>query len=227
MIVYTFAFDDETHFRFEVDELGDSSVESPDQPVPNWLMLEEGKCEGCSIPTGARTTCPAALSLQPLLASFGDRISHEEVAVTVELNDTEVHASMPAQNAVRSLMGLQLALSSCPVLSKLRPMARFHVPFGDPLHTLYRFVGMYLTAEHLREEQGLDSDQGLAGLLSLINELHDVNQQLAERIRRGSEQDVTVNSLIILDTLAMLLEVDIDASLAQLKPYFQMHLNEG
>ena len=72
MIVYTFAFDDETSFRFEVDELGDSSVESPGQSTQDWLMLERGKCEGCAIPAGARKTCPAALSLQPLLASFGD-----------------------------------------------------------------------------------------------------------------------------------------------------------
>ena len=61
---------------------------------------------------------------------------------------------------------------------------------------------------------------------NLINRLHEVNQKLAERIRLEVEKDATVNSLIILDTLAALLEMDIDGSLEKLKPHFGMYLDK-
>ncbi|HHZ65217.1 MAG TPA: hypothetical protein EYN38_02840 [Flavobacteriales bacterium] len=226
MIVYTFIFKDGKQFRFEVDEEGDTSVESPDQPVEEWLKLENGKCDGCGIPEGERKTCPAALSIQPILASFGGRFSHETVKVIVEMNDVEVHGSMSTQNAVRSLMGLRLALSACPVMKMLRPMARFHVPFGGMEHSLFRFVGMHLISEHLRREKGHSSNQDLSGLRELIHRLHEVNQKLADRIRLGAERDATVNSLVVLDTLASILKMDIDSSLETLKPYFGMYLDE-
>ena len=227
MIAYTFLYDDETRLRFEVDEEGDSSVESGDGEVEEWLSLEEGKCEGCTLPPGSRKTCPAALSIAPILTSFGSRISHETVKVIVQINEVEVHGSMPAQNAVRSLMGLRLGLSSCPVMKKLRPMARFHVPFGSQEHSLFRFIGMHLMAQHFRREDGLSSQEDLSGLLELIKELHGVNQKLADRIRRGAKKDATINSLVILDTLASLLEMDIDGSLDDLKSHFGMYLEEG
>lgn len=226
MITYTFQYEDGTELRFDVDEEGDSSVESEDGPLDEWLALEGGKCEGCTLSSGSRKTCPAALSIHPILSAFDNRISHEAVKVTVEINEVEVHGEMPAQNAVRSLMGLRLGLSSCPVMKKLRPMARFHVPFGSQEHSLFRFIGTHLMAQYFRREKGLSSRQDLSGLLEWIKELHEVNQKLAERIRRGAKKDATINSLVILDTLASLLEMDIDGSLDELKSHFGMYLEE-
>ena len=91
MIAYNFRYDDGTDLRFEVDEEGDSSSESVDLPDADWLALENGRCEGCHLPPGSRKTCPAALSIHPILSSFGNRLSHETVKVVVEMNELEVH----------------------------------------------------------------------------------------------------------------------------------------
>ncbi|MDP6959120.1 MAG: hypothetical protein QF645_09960, partial [Planctomycetota bacterium] len=69
MITYTFGYEDGTELCFDVDEEGDSSVETETGPVDEWLALEEGKCEGCTLPPGSCKTCPAALSIQPILSS--------------------------------------------------------------------------------------------------------------------------------------------------------------
>ena len=226
MIIYTLNFKGEDPIRFEVDEEGDTSIEYLDEPVADWLKLENGKCAGCKIPKGERITCPAALSIQPILDVFGGRVSHETVEVTVEMNDVKAHGSMPAQSAIRSLMGLCLALSACPVMKKLRPMASFHVPFGGMGHSLFRFVGMYLTAEYLRKEKGHSSNPDLSGLKKFTNRLHEVNVKLSKRILLGSQRDAIVNSLVFLDTLTSILKIDIDASLKILKPYFSVYLEE-
>ncbi|NQY67929.1 MAG: hypothetical protein HRT72_09445 [Flavobacteriales bacterium] len=224
MITYNFTFKGEKSLRFEVNETESTSIESPDQPIDEWLKLENGKCDGCEIPKGDRKTCPAALSIQPILSKFTDKTSHEIVKVTVEINDFEIHASMPAQNAVRSLMGLRLALSDCHIMKMLRPMASFHVPFGGIDHSHFRFVGMYLTGQYLRRDRGHCSNGNLSGLRDFINSLHNVNTKLSKRIALGTEKDTTNNSLVILDTLTSILKMDIDASLIRLKPYFKTYL---
>ena len=37
-----------------------------------------------------------------------------------------------------------MALSGCPVLEQLKPMARFHLPFASVEETIYRAASMYL-----------------------------------------------------------------------------------
>ena len=224
MIAYNFRYDDGTDLRFEVDEEGDSSSESVDLPDADWLALENGRCEGCPLPPGSRKTCPAALSIHPILSSFGNRLSHETVKVVVEMNELEVHGTMSLQDAVRSLMGLQLGLCSCPVLKKLRPMARFHVPFGTQEQSLFRFVGTHLIAQYFRREGGLPFELDLTGLLDGIKELHKVNERLVERICQGVKKDAAINSLVILDTVATLLEIDLDANLDELRSHFGVYL---
>ncbi len=225
MIVYHFIFDDGARFRFEVDEEGDTSVEPEGETFPEWVLLDQGKCAGCNLPEGSRKTCPAALSIQPVIEAFGKRISHEHVKVIVVIGGVKVEGEMSAQGAVRSLMGLRLALSSCPVLGMLRPMARFHVPFATQAHALFRFVGMTLMAQHFRREAGLPASSDLSRLLELIGRLHEVNHKLAGRIKCAAEKDAAINSLVNLDTLAALLEVEIDADLDLLKSCFKSYLD--
>ena len=54
-----------------------------------------------------------------------------------------------AQQAMSSVLGLIMATSGCPWTDRLRPMARFHLPFASEAETLYRSVGMFLLAREL------------------------------------------------------------------------------
>jgi hypothetical protein len=143
----------------------------------------------------------------------------------VESPQGRLEHTLSTQSAVRSLIGLLMALSACPVMQKLRPMARHHLPFGDQAHTMFRYVGMYLIAQYLRARRGDAPDWNMAGLLTLFSQLHQVNRHLADRIRAASEADATVNSLIFLDTFATSAEIDVEECLVDLEPHFAAYLD--
>jgi len=226
MIRYSFTFDENTTITFEVEVGSDTSAEDPPAPVPGWLALDQHTCPDCALPVGSRRTCPAAVSIRPVVEAFSNRLSYETVHVVVTGPRGRLEHTMATQGAVRSLVGLLLALSSCPVMQKLRPMAQHHLPFGDQSHTMFRFVGMYLIAQYLRTSRGKGApDWELAGLLGLFNELHQVNKRLAERIRAASQADAAVNSLIFLDTFATSVEIDVEDCLVDLEPHFAAYLD--
>ena len=224
MLEYCFIFGQGNRVDFEVDQTGDTSSEDAERDYPSWVELESFKCDICTLPPGSRRTCPAALSIQPAVEAFADCFSYDKMNVEVRLDKLLIRGEVPAQNAVRSLVGLLMSLSSCPVLSRLRPMARFHLPFASREHTAFRFLGMYLIAQRLRQRKGLAPDWEMNGLLDLLKQIHMVNRNLAERLRDASTQDATINSLIILDSLAHAAESDIGSSLEELRPFFRMYL---
>jgi len=223
MFHYSFSFGQGERAEFEVDESGDTSLEDASQDYPAWVKLERFKCDLCTLPPGSRRTCPAALSVQPAVEAFANCFSFEKLKVEVRVDRLLFSGEIPAQNAVRSLVGLLLSLSSCPVLSRLRPMAHFHLPFGSRQHTAFRFLGMYLIAQRLRQLEGLAPDWEMGGLLDLFKQIHEVNRNLAERLRDASTQDAAINSLIILDSLAYAAEADVESSLEQLRPLYRMY----
>jgi hypothetical protein len=207
-----------------VEEDSDTSLETSLDPVPEWMKLESFRCDHCDLPPGSRKTCPAALSIRPVIDAFSKLLSFETVQAVVESRELKVQGEMSAQKAVRSLLGLLMALSACPTMRKLRPMAHFHLPFGTKEHTAFRFLGTYLMAQHLRMQAGESPDWELTGLQELIREIHKTNKNMADRIRAAAEMDAVVNSLVFLDALAMSLEHEIETSLKQIKPLFSGYL---
>ncbi len=224
MIQYRFEFDENTAIEFIIDEKADTSNEDGLAEIPDWMRLDQFRCDCCLLPPETRKTCPAALAMNPVIETFSKRISHENIKVTVEQHDVRIQAETSMQNAVRSLLGLLLALSSCPVVGRLRPMAQFHLPFGTKEHTVFRAIGMYLTAQFVRQREGFAPDWDIIGLKELYENVHEVNAKLAERIRAASEQDAAVNSLIILDVFGYGVTMSIDDSARKLKPMFSMYL---
>lgn len=224
MIRYSFDFGEDDRIEFELEEDSNTSVETEGSQPPEWMRLEHERCERCTIPEGSRLTCPAGLAFQPVLEAFGSRISFEKVTLTAELQGVSMRGELPTQRAVRSLAGLRLALSDCPVMRKLRPMAHFHLPFGEKQHTAFRFLGTHLIGQYLRGQQGLEPDWALDELLALAKDLHMVNQGLANRIRTAAEKDAAVNSVVMLDTYATTVEMDLEEDLEALKPLFAAYL---
>ncbi len=224
MIRYTFHLSKGPPIVFEVDERVDSSVENPQDPVPDWLALEFHQCSCCSLPPGSRRTCPAALSIRPAVEVFSPFLSHRTAQVTAELGSATLQAGIPLQQAVRSVAGLLLALSSCPVLGKLRPMAQFHVPFSTAEHTSFRFVASHLVGQYLRQNEGLTPDWALDGLRALFGDIHEVNTHLARRLGAASQRDTVVNSVILLDSVAGVASYGTESQLKRLKPLFASYL---
>ncbi|MBU2489751.1 MAG: hypothetical protein KKA60_10205 [Proteobacteria bacterium] len=225
MIRYRFEFAENSIREFFMDEQGDTSQEGEDMvEMEEWMLLSAHRCPGCEIEPDSRLTCPAALAVSPVIRAFGDRVSHDPVDVTVERDNIRITTTTSTQQAVRSILGLLLALSSCPVMKMLRPMAHFHLPMGDAKNTVFRVLGTFLIAQYLRQSQGLAPDWSMAGLLSLYEQIHEVNVHLAERLRAASLNDAAINSLVILDALGQEVGHTLTKNLEKLRPLFSMYL---
>ncbi len=225
MIKYLFEYDDGARIQYELDE-NSYYPEETDESCAHWMELDEFRCGVCTLDSSRHKYCPSALAVWPVLKEFNSRVSHEPVTVHVDWHDVQLKVVASTQQAVRSLVGLTLALSRCPVMEKLRPMAHFHLPFGTRQHTQFRALGMYLIGQYMRNSEGLPPDWDLEGLLSMYQDIQQANRKLADRIRAASERDATVNSLIILDALAQSVELGINQNLKKLKPIFEMFLRE-
>lgn len=219
MIRYTFDFAEEPPFTFEMED-DDLFGKEDEAAAPEWLQLTHFRCPHCPILDERRHTCPAALAIRPVVKGFAKCISWETVQVTVNLNQLTTTACVPTQNAVRSLVGLLLARSACPVMARLRPMSHFHVPFGSSEHTSFRFLGMHFITQYLRKLDGEEPDWELEELLELLRSVRLVNRSLADRIRAATEGDATVNSLVILDALADAAELRVERNLTKLRSHF-------
>lgn len=226
MIRYVFEFPTGNKVEFLVDSESDTSNQVVEGPIPQWLKLENHKCDVCTLPEKSRETCPAALAIKPVLEEFARYRSYETVKVSAISRGVTMSTTVQMQVAIQSLVGLLLALSSCPVMTQLRPMAYFHLPFGGQEHVSFRFLGMHLIAQYLRYDAGLKPDWKLEKLLDLFKDIHRVNARLADRIRATTDQDATVNSLIILDALADQAALNVETHLDELKPLFAAYLQD-
>jgi len=113
---------------------------------------------------------------------------------------------------------LIMATAGCPWTDHLRPMARFHLPFGSEIETVYRGIGMFLLA---REIAGPDELHGFAALEDLYKNLHLVNRDMSRRLGAATRTDPARNAMALLDSYTTLLPAAIEGSLDELRPLFE------
>jgi Domain of unknown function (DUF6901) len=56
----------------------------------------------------------------------------------IPFNERSYFKKTTMQKGIVSLLGILLVSSGCPVMAKLRPMVRFHLPFASMLATTFR-----------------------------------------------------------------------------------------
>ncbi len=236
LIRYAYEFEDgyreshEVRLHRETLELCEPANSERNQPaggLPEWARLENHKCAGCPLTSDAHPHCPAAVALANLSTSFGNRTSYTPVHVTVETPTRTITRQAPLQEALFPLLGLRLATSGCPVLSKLRPMARFHLPFADSEETAYRAISMYLVSQFLRQSKGLSAEFDLRGLAEIYEQVHEVNLAFSKRLAQASSSDANINSLTTLDMFAQDVPWSIETALASLDNVFAPYLESS
>lgn len=221
-LTYRFTFPDsqERVFELEMDrdtaELSPANVPDP----PAWAALGFNQCSGCPFSAEEKPHCPAALHMAGLIDGFTDLVSYDKVRVSVESEERQVVATLPAQQALASLMGLIMASSGCPNTAVFRPMARFHLPFSSESETAYRVASMYLLAQHYAVREGGTGDFVLADLERVYRGVHSVNRGMAQRLRAASRQDAIVNAVVLLDVFSSLVPAAIHDILDEIKPAF-------
>lgn len=227
--LYTFSFPNGTKRKFEV-KLDPETLEivgkSKSKP-PEWASMEFVPCDGCFPNPNEHKYCPIAVNIADLIKTFREISSTEQALVTVETPERTTSKVCAVQSGLYSLLGIYMVASGCPVMEKLKPMVRFHLPFASIQETVYRVFSMYLTAQYYRSKKGLKPDWTLRGLSELYREINEVNIRLSRRITKASEQDAAINALVSLDVFTHFLQRPLPELMESLEPIFQPYLDSN
>lgn len=180
-----------------------SHVEALPDPVPGWTSLTFQQCEGC--PLKGEALCPVALRFVEPIEKFKHLVSHTRAKISVTTQERTYVKETDLQDGLRSLFGLIMATSGCPLMEPFKPMARFHLPFSSIDETAYRVASMYL----LQRFFALGPDQAMHVNMSDIQGIYDtiqrVNRGVFLRLQTVVKQDGMLNAVAILDSFAMLI----------------------
>ena len=220
---YEFRFPDSTEACFDVrlDPLTLEPVDQNKDSPPDWTRLEFLQCVNCPWTEDKHRYCPLARNLVSIVATFSEFASYEKIDVVVSTPDRKIeHPDETIQRATSSLIGLIMATSGCPNTDFLKPMARFHLPFANRDETIYRAASMYLLGQYFRSLTDKAPDWNLAGLRSRYENLQQVNLWMVKRLRTASQNDATVNAVVILDMLAKMMPYSIEDALEDCRHLF-------
>jgi hypothetical protein len=222
VIRYEFARPDHTSVEYVVELDPKTLLNRAALPaeLPDWARLPFEKCANCPLANDVEA-CPTAGRVAGLVARFGDMFSYERVSVKVTVPERAyAKDDVPVQAALSPLIGLLMVTSGCPILGKLRPQARFHLPFASELETITRATSMYLLAQYLVGQKGGEPDWALAGLAATYRATSKVNRAFANRLRAAAPKDANVNALIRLDTFAQAMPATIEDQMEELQFLF-------
>ncbi|MFC1679596.1 DUF6901 family protein [Elusimicrobiota bacterium] len=169
---------------------------------PGWTRLGCCQCPNCPLSEDVHPFCPVAKSLVGVIDFFKDRLSIETVSLEVSTEARAYRRDTPLAKGVSSLIGLHMVTSGCPILGKLKPMVRIHLPFPMLPETHYRMLAMYMLAQHFRMTKGKEPDWELKGLIPMLNEIRDVNMSFCSRLKAICPEDASLNAVIRLDCFA-------------------------
>ncbi|MCG3138919.1 MAG: hypothetical protein HJJLKODD_02790 [Phycisphaerae bacterium] len=224
-IEYIFTFSDRSKVSHLVI-IDPESLELVEDEVPTdaWCRLENHQCPNCPL-NNQHSFCPAAQSVAMMAKSFTGCHSYDPVQITVNTSSRTISREGTLQEGIQSLMGLRMAASGCPVMEKLKPMVRFHLPFADTSETIYRAISMYLVSQFIRMKKGWAADFDLNDLQSIYEDIHQLNLAFSKRLRQASEGDANVNGICILDIFAQQIPWGIEHALDDLQPIFNPYLH--
>lgn len=217
MIVYFITGEDGVERRFEV-RLDRTHTDSAD--APGWTSLVKHRCPHCPLDLDEYRTCPPAVDIAPMVEAYSQASSIERVEVRVISVEREVLWRGDLQAALRSLAGLIMASSACPVLAELKAPATFHLPFSTSNETLYRVAGAYLLRQYFMAREGMSPDMALDGLRIIYDDLARLNVHFARRLRSAVQQDAGVNALASLFSLGHLVSFSLEDGLEELREVF-------
>jgi hypothetical protein len=220
---YIFIFPDDKRNKFLIRLDSKTLNYIPDKKNKRfeWAKLENEKCKNCTLESKTTPYCPIALNLLDILPTFVNANSFEKVNVMVKTLERTYSAKTSVQNGLSSMLGIYMVTSGCPIMSKLKPMVRHHLPFATVEETVFRAASAYLLGQYFKHKKGQKADLDLKGLIKIYNEIQKVNLGMADRLRSLRSKDANINALIILDVFAKELPSNIEQSLKLLEYLFE------
>lgn len=216
-IQYTFNLEHETlHYEVDVDRTFDLEQERPE--APQWAALGHNQCPNCPLSVKDCAYCPAAVDLVQVVTDFQQLPAVEEARVKVVTPEREYFKHTTLEEGLRSLMGLIMATSACPILHKLKPNARNHLPFASQDEFIIRSAALYLLRQYFNYREGKRPDWDLQGLISINEELGTLNQAFWQRIHEACESDSNLKALLSFLNLSSSLSYSLEAQLQKVRP---------
>lgn len=154
-IHYLFRFEDETEQEIKIYLDPVTLQYLPQHPLTGdeWTRLGHHQCEGCPLDAEHHPNCPLALSVEGLVNVFLEKFSYETAEITVQTNERTYFKDTTMQKGLSSILGLLMVSSGCPVMDKLRPMVRLHLPFASVLETTFRTTSTYLLGQFFLQKK--------------------------------------------------------------------------
>jgi len=177
---------------------------------PKWALLSNFRCGNCPLSEAESKYCPLAVNLAEIISFFSDVASFEKARITVGSPERTYYKHTSVQSGISGLIGILMVTGGCPVMAKLKPMVRFHLPFATIEETEYRVFSFYLLSQLVRKELGGEPDWELNGLHKMYREIEEVNKNVVEKIRSLSKKDAGINSIIVLNNFANFVTIKLD-----------------
>lgn len=225
---YKFVFENGTEkiFKLKIDSETLDMIRDPDEEHPDWTKFENFGC-GCCPGNKTFNHCPVAISLKEIIDFFSNTPSYEEAKIYVLANDRQYYKKTPVQVGVSSVIGILMATSGCPILAKMKPLVRFHLPFASLEETEFRVLSMYLLAQYFKKQAGQKPDWNLKGLAKVYEEIQMVNQNVAKQIADLEKRDTSINAVVVLNNFADFVTFSIDEmDLEHLGKLFTVYLED-
>lgn len=217
-LTYRFSFPDGTEKAFGVKLSRENCalVQPKRESYPEWTRLGFKQCKHCPLSTEEHSRCPVAVNIVEIVEFFQDSQSVEQAEVTVDTRQRVTKRGKTALfPAISSLIGIYMVTSGCPVMDKLRPMARFHLPFADTEETVYRALSMYALAQYFRHREGVDADWNFEGLKQIYKDVNRLNIDSAKRLSNESISEATTNAITSLDCFAQQIDFSISEEMLE------------
>jgi hypothetical protein len=212
------------NYRFELEGRAPVEFRVTDQPaatnqanLPGWTKLEHCQCSNCPLKPADTARCPAAVEILPVVTEFQADDAYQKVSVVVQDERRTYSKSTTLEEALRSLLGLKMATSGCPVLSELKPMAIHHLPFASTDEFIMRSVSHYLLQQYLAKRNGEEPDWDLKGLVARNQRLQLVNQALWQRIHSVCKGDSNLKALLNFFSMASSVSFSLESQLRKLE----------
>lgn len=225
---YTFTLENgqQRAFEVELDSHNLEIIRRANAPAPpDWTRLDFSPCEHCALPPGT-THCPTAVALSEVVDVFRDVVSCKKAEVIVETRERNFYKKGTVQEALFPLLGIYMTASGCPSMEMLKPILRFHLPFASVDETIYRVLTMYVMAQYLRMQDGLEPDWELAGIGKLYDHINKVNVAFCQRLTKAASEDALVNSVVILDMVGSMVKTPTPQSVEKIRRLFEPYLKK-
>lgn len=216
-IQYTFTLEDRSlHYDVDVDREFDRKQVRPE--APHWAGLGYHQCPNCPLTVKDCAYCPAAVDLVQVVTDFQQLPAIKSTQVQVVTPERHYFKETALEEGLRSLMGLIMATSDCPILHRLRPNARNHLPFASQDEFIIRSSALYLLRQYFNYREGKRPDWDLQGLISLNEELQTLNQSFWQRVHEACESDSNLKALLSFFNLSSSVSYSLEAQLQRIRP---------